>query len=122
MGLTSGSTSAALHAGTPQSIRKSECLEELRLAKGRAPVHASLVRKLEDYPVSNLSHFLISYTILLGCFSPMQNMQLYNNDIADSAFGYFDQVALMLAGMGSSADVDTVSKFIDLESLIEWCY
>ncbi|CAH1451680.1 unnamed protein product [Lactuca virosa] len=55
--------------------RKSECPEELRPAKGRAPVHVSLVRKLEDYPVSNLSHFLISYTILLGYFSPMQNMQ-----------------------------------------------
>ncbi|KAI3769633.1 hypothetical protein L6452_00742 [Arctium lappa] len=34
-----------------ESIRKSECPEELRPAKERAPVHVSLVRKLEDYPV-----------------------------------------------------------------------
>ncbi|KAL4555501.1 hypothetical protein LXL04_038122 [Taraxacum kok-saghyz] len=34
-----------------ESIRKSECPEELRPAKGRAPVHVSLVRKMEDYPV-----------------------------------------------------------------------
>ncbi|XP_071698150.1 plant UBX domain-containing protein 4-like [Rutidosis leptorrhynchoides] len=34
-----------------ESIRKSECPEELTPAKGRAPVHVSLVRKLEEYPV-----------------------------------------------------------------------
>ncbi|XP_071736578.1 plant UBX domain-containing protein 4-like [Rutidosis leptorrhynchoides] len=34
-----------------ESIRRSECPEELRPAKGRAPVHVSLVRKLELYPV-----------------------------------------------------------------------
>ncbi|KAL8209072.1 hypothetical protein R6Q57_008484, partial [Mikania cordata] len=34
-----------------ESIRKSECPEELKPAIGRAPVNVSLVRKLEDYPV-----------------------------------------------------------------------
>ncbi|KAI3786365.1 hypothetical protein L1987_39986 [Smallanthus sonchifolius] len=34
-----------------ESIKKSECPEELKPATGRAPVHVSLVRKLEDYPV-----------------------------------------------------------------------
>ncbi|GJZ12358.1 ATP-dependent 6-phosphofructokinase 6-like protein, partial [Tanacetum coccineum] len=33
------------------SIRNSECPEELTPAKGRAPVHVSLVRKMEDYPI-----------------------------------------------------------------------
>ncbi|XP_023763554.1 plant UBX domain-containing protein 4 [Lactuca sativa] len=39
-----------------ESIRKSECPEELRPAKGRAPVHVSLVRKLEDFPVQKQRH------------------------------------------------------------------
>ncbi|KAJ0798148.1 putative UBX domain, UBA-like superfamily, SEP domain, Ubiquitin-like domain superfamily [Helianthus annuus] len=34
-----------------ESIRKSECPEELKSATGRAPDHVSLVRKLEEYPV-----------------------------------------------------------------------
>ncbi|GJR43368.1 plant UBX domain-containing protein 4-like protein [Tanacetum coccineum] len=34
-----------------ESIRNSECPEELTPAKGRAPVHVSLVRKMEDYPI-----------------------------------------------------------------------
>nr|XP_043621279.1 plant UBX domain-containing protein 4 [Erigeron canadensis] len=34
-----------------ESIRKSECPDELRPPKGRAPVHVNLVKKLEEYPV-----------------------------------------------------------------------
>ncbi|KAK9053319.1 hypothetical protein SSX86_029952 [Deinandra increscens subsp. villosa] len=39
-----------------ESIRKSECPEELKPPTGRAPVQVSLVRKLEDYPVSSKHH------------------------------------------------------------------
>ncbi|KAI3493338.1 hypothetical protein L1887_41927 [Cichorium endivia] len=39
-----------------ESIRKTECPEELKPAKGTAPVHVSLVRKLEDYPVQKHRH------------------------------------------------------------------
>lgn len=35
---------------------------------------------------------------------------LLTGDIANSAFGYVDQVALMLTGMGSSADVFRMVK------------
>ncbi|KAI3753395.1 hypothetical protein L2E82_25447 [Cichorium intybus] len=39
-----------------ESIRQSACPEELKPAKGRAPVHVNLVRKLEDYPVQKHRH------------------------------------------------------------------
>nr|KAJ0217110.1 hypothetical protein LSAT_V11C300110050 [Lactuca sativa] len=35
--------------------------------------------------------------------SRLEQQLLYNNDIADSAFGYFDQVALMLEGMAHAS-------------------
>lgn len=34
-----------------ESIRNSECPEELKPARGRAPVQVSLVRKMEEYPI-----------------------------------------------------------------------
>ncbi|KAI7729209.1 hypothetical protein M8C21_008779, partial [Ambrosia artemisiifolia] len=36
-----------------ESIRNSECPEELKPATGRAPVPVNLVRKMEDYPLQN---------------------------------------------------------------------
>ncbi|KAL7605295.1 hypothetical protein Lser_V15G18785 [Lactuca serriola] len=97
-----------------ESIRKSECLEELRPAKGRAHVHASLVRKLEDY--RNLEH---SHNSPVDCIHWTFAAQV---SLLEDEMQRVERV-----NMGSSADVDTVSKFIELESLSgvtkeEWRY
>lgn len=41
---------------------------------------------------------------MINCFRKAY-FSYVRHDIANFAFGYVDQVALMLAGMGSSADV-----------------